>query len=179
MISILTRIFAWGGAKNHPLKYSNIKTNSSQAVITNTIESTFLCEFFILSLRCVLELSDSAASTGIITIAFVIEAPRSNRDNRLAVISSRRRCHRGTILVPCLVSPPCCRSTCNLFARLHRALPTRRYPQEHIVHLSRQYLTANNSHQRYFKDETSSESIDTLSARQYIFWLMFQQHHHS
>ena len=88
-----TRILAWGGAKNHPLKYSNIKTNSSQAVITNTIESTFLCEFFILSLRCVLELSDSAASTGIITIAFVIEAPRSNRDNRLAVISSRRRCH--------------------------------------------------------------------------------------
>ena len=47
----------------------------------------------ILSLRCVLELSDSAASTGIITIAFVIDAPRSNRDNRLAVISSRRRCH--------------------------------------------------------------------------------------
>jgi len=107
------------------------------------------------------------------------EAPRSDRNNHLAVISSRRRCHRGTILVPCLVSPPCCRSTCNLFARLHRALPTRRYPQEHIVHLSRQYLTANNSHQRYFKGETSSESIDTLSARQYIFWLMFQQHHHS
>ena len=195
-----TRFFAWEGAKNHPLKYSNIKTNSSQAVITNTIESTFLCEFFVFSLRCVLELFDSAGSTGVITIAFVIDAPvqtatiawlwyhrgvgvifrcvdwhhhhylrqwkapRSDRDNHLAVISSRRRCHRGKILVPCLVSPHCCRSTCNLFARLHPSCPdTSISPRTH----------------RSFVKTISHSQQQPSSARRSSFILITTWQHHN